>query len=92
MYCLPIDCASTIGLVLILGTILPAKSLTPEALGHCKTILQTLENGSPLSEISGMGPNGVLRIEANAEGKFPLCDLKPMFKKMGINYTRYVCA
>lgn len=91
VYSLPVDASSTIGFVGILGTILPAKSLTPEALQSCKVILQTLQGETTMHEISGPCPKSgaMISIEANDQGLFLLKDLQSMFKQMGINFSRY---
>lgn len=82
------DAASTLGLVLILGTMLPAKSLGNEALQTCKAIFETLESGSPLQELVGFCPRGSkVTIEAR-NGRFAVKDLKPFFKKLGLNFSR----
>lgn len=91
VYSLPVDAASTIGLVGILGTILPAKSTSLEALNSCKVILETLQGESSLQEIAGPCAKSteLMKVSANDSGLFEVQDLKTMFKKMGINFSRY---
>lgn len=90
VHSLPVDAASTLGIMCMIGTILPAKSLSNEALQTCRSILLSMErDGGPIEELVGKLQNGTkLTLEARTNGKFALKDIKPMFKKLGINFSR----
>lgn len=86
---LPIDAVSTIGIVAVLGTVLPASCLSAAALDDCKSILQTLEGNHPVTEFEATIPRGrSIKIEASSNGKFKLDQLKPLWKKLGLNFQR----
>ena len=88
-HCLPVDAASTLGVVCILGSILPAKSLSAEALTTSRSILQSLGllcSPMPLVAIQENGTK--LTLPPRSDGKFALSDLKTMFKNLGLNFAR----
>ena len=88
-YTLPIDAASTMGILVVIGTILPAASLSAEALGQCKQMMKSLEKYSACHEIVAVTPEGrELRLEANGQNLFLLADLKHLWKKLSLNFTR----
>lgn len=75
----------------MLGSILPAKSLSNDFLQECLKILSSLEDaaGKPLRELHGELGNGKkIVLEPRSNGKWNLHDLKPMFKKLSINFSR----
>lgn len=88
-YTLPVDAASSIGILIVVGTILPAASLSSEALLECRKMLKALEAYSNVREIVAIAPEGrELILEATPQGLFLLADLKHMFKKLGLNFAR----
>ncbi|CAK9112534.1 Uncharacterized protein SCF082_LOCUS52168, partial [Durusdinium trenchii] len=89
-YTLPVDAASSIGILIVVGTILPAASLSSEALLECRKMLKALEAYSNVREIVAIAPEGrELILEATPQGLFLLADLKHMFKKLGLNFARF---
>ncbi len=89
-HALPVDAASTAGIVLVLGTILPATSLSLECVQACRTILLNLEGDNPVKEITIPLTNGrSMKVESRAVGKFRVSDIKPLWKQLGLNFTRW---
>ena len=72
-----------------MGTILPAKSLSNEALQASRTIFENLGKDVPAFHLVGKLPDGTkLTLEPRSNGCFSLSDMKPMFKKLGIDFAR----
>lgn len=89
VYALPVDAASTLGILIVLGSILPAKSLGTEALQSCKSILDSMNQDIPAHPlVAKLSDGGKLILEPLSNGKFALKDMKPMLKKIGINHAR----
>ena len=89
-HALPIDAASTAGIVLILGTILPATSLSMECVLACRGILLNLEGDNPVKEMTIPLMHGLsLKLESRGNGKFRISDMKPLWKQLGLNFTRW---
>ena len=88
-HALPIDAVSTIGIVCIMGSILPAKSLGNEALTQCRNTMGAMEANVKFKPLEGEMPNGdFIVLEPRSSGKFVLSELKPMFKKLRIDFAR----
>lgn len=88
-HCLPIDAASVLGIICILGSILPAKSLGSDALNTSIGILAAMESGAEIKELVAVLDSGdKLVLECRSNGRFALADMKPMFKKLNINFGR----
>lgn len=88
-HCLPIDAASVQGIICILGSILPAKSLGSDALSTSIGILAAMEAGVEMRELVAVLDSGdKLILECRSNGRFVLSDMKPMFKKLRINFAR----
>lgn len=89
-HALPVDAASTAGIVLILGTILPATSLSMECVQTCRSILLNLEGDNPVKEITIPLMHGLsMKLDSRGVGKFRISDIKPLWKQLGINFTRW---
>ena len=87
-HCLPLDCASVVGIILILGSILPATGLKSEAIQACKRLLQNLgEHVTELNKLTAVvaSSGGLLTLEANSEGRFPWKDVKSLLKAVNVN-------
>ena len=88
-YALPVDGVSTIGIVVVLGTILPATNLSKEAVGISDNLLKALQGPAPVQVFDAELPNGgSVVFQARSQGKFSLQDMKPNFKKLGLNFNR----
>lgn len=86
---LPVDAATAMGILLVLGTILPANSLSAEGVQASRALLSTLEEHSKLHEISCVFPNGrEMVVESNKDGYFSIENLKPIIKKLDIPFAR----
>ena len=86
---LPVDAATAMGILLVLGTILPANSLSAEGVQASKTLLSTLEEHSKLHELSCILPSGrEMVLESNKDGFFSIADLKSIFKKLEVPFAR----
>lgn len=92
-YCLPIDGASAMGILLTVGCILPSNSLGAEAVTACRILLAALERHAKVRKIQvPLADGGKLSLEANDDNEFLLSDLKSLHKKLGLNYARHKCA
>ena len=93
-YTLPLDSASVVGLVLVLGCMLAAPALPSATVQMCRQIMLALEEqASPttLTEITVLLPNrDTIKLDCNSERRFPLKELKPLFKKMGGNFAKFL--
>jgi len=88
-YSLPVDGATAMGILLAVGTILPANSLTAEGVQASRALLSTLEEHCKLRELSCVLANGRETVrESNRDGYFSIEDLKPIFKKLGVPFNR----
>ena len=88
---LPVDGATSFGILLVVGTLLPSKNLTQEALKACRALMGTLEEHGKLTEFSVILPGRKeVKLQANADGKFRVKDLLPIMKKLDINTTRFL--
>lgn len=86
---LPVDAATAMGILLVLGTILPANSLSAEGVQASRSLLSTLEEHSKLHEISCVFPSGrEMVVESNKDGYFSIENLKPIIKKLDIPFAR----
>jgi len=86
---LPVDAVSTIGIVIVLGTILPATSLSNECVQCCRNILLSLEGSAPIKELEiPFSNNRSMKLEAHSGGKFKVSEMKPLWKKLGLNFQR----
>ena len=86
---LPVDAATAMGILLVLGTILPANSLSAEGVQASKTLLNALEEHSKLHELSCILPSGrEMVLESNKDGLFSIADLKSIFKKLDVPFAR----
>eukprot|EP00435_Cladocopium_sp_Y103_P061586 s902_g23.t1 len=89
-HALPIDAVSTLGIVCIMGSILPAKSLTTDSLTQCRSTLSAMEADVKFQPLVGEMPNGDLMVlQPRSSNKFVLSELKPMFKKLRIDFARF---
>ena len=88
---LPVDGATSFGILLVVGTLLPSKNLTQEALKACRTLMGTLEEHGKLTELSVILPGRKeVKLQANADGKFSVKDLTPIMKRLDINSARFL--
>ncbi|CAL1135030.1 unnamed protein product [Cladocopium goreaui] len=79
---LPVDGATSFGILLVVGTLLPSKNLTQEALKACRTLMGTLEEHGKLTELSViLSGRKEVKLQANADGKFSVKDLTPIMKR-----------
>lgn len=86
---LPIDAVSTIGIAIVLGAILPATSLSNECVQSCRNILLSLEGSSPVKELEiPLSGDRSMKFEARSGGKFKVSEIKPLWKKLGLNFQR----
>lgn len=83
--CLPLDCASTMGVLLIIGCILPATSLKAEAIQECKSVLACMEEhaGRPGMTVE-MPDSSRVTLVGNSEGRFKWANVKALFEKLGL--------
>ncbi len=89
VHSLPVDGASTIGICIIVATVLPASCLNLDGLKACKSILEILEGDDPVTEFEVSTSKGQsVKIEASSSGKFKIDQLKPVWKKHEVNYSR----
>lgn len=89
VHTLPIDAASTMGIMLVVGTMLPSTNLSRDAVLAALTTLRRVQGQNPVTSFEAELPSGkFVRFEACNSGKFSLNEMKPLFKKLGVNFSR----
>ena len=86
---LPVDATTTMGIILVLGTILAARGLTPEALRQCAEIMQSLCEQATFHGPLLLIPEQLSLSLQSARGKVHKKDLVQLLKDIHVDPVRW---
>ena len=88
MTCLPVDSYTTLGLLLMLATLLPATSFAADGISECVRVLQTLEEHMMINEPLQLLPHAAVFVAEVQENQVLLAQLKAILEELGLSWSR----
>ena len=87
--CLPVDCYTSMGLLVMLATLLPATSFSSDGIHQCVAALKTLEEHMCLNCCLQLLPHAELFKLQLQENALPVSQVKAVLKELGLSWSRW---